>query len=102
QASATTASLPIGVPVSSPRSVSMIGGKGWCSANKATPAGIDCVGTNPLEINGRRTTGVGRLLADSTLLADSPAPADSQVSARGTSVSRPIAPTPSTASAGGR
>ena len=44
--------LPIGVPRSSPRSVSMIGVKGWFSANHRSAAGIDSVGTKPLPRNG--------------------------------------------------
>ena len=64
--------MPIGVPSSSPRSVSMIGVNGWYSANQRSPAGIESVGTNPLPRNGRSTSGIGRLLAASTVLAARP------------------------------
>ena len=37
---ATMALLPIGVPSSSPRKVSIIEVTGWFSANQRTPAGI--------------------------------------------------------------
>src|SRR6266545_4549401 len=40
QATAMTALLPIGVPVSSPRTVSMTGVNGWYSANQRSPTGI--------------------------------------------------------------
>jgi hypothetical protein len=53
QATAITALLPIGVPRSSPRVVSMRGVKGWFSANQRTPAGIAWVGTKALLMKGR-------------------------------------------------
>src|SRR6266542_6031236 len=81
QATVMTPLLPIGVPISSPRTVAMNGVKGWYSAKARNPAGIESVGTNPLPRNGRNTSGVGRLLADSTVLAARPSATDSQVSA---------------------
>ena len=66
----------------------MIGVKGWCSAKNAIPAGIDSVGTNPLPRNGSRNSGIGRLLAVSTLLLTSPSATASQMMAKLTSVSR--------------
>ena len=59
-------------PTSSPRTVSMIGVNGWCSANQASGPGIDSVGTNPLLRNGRRIRNIGRLLAVSTLFETMP------------------------------
>ena len=56
QATATAPPLPIGVPSSRPRIVSMIGVNGWCSANQRTAAGIESVGTNPLLRNGSSWT----------------------------------------------
>src|SRR5690242_15010736 len=70
----------------------MIGVNGWYSANWRSPAGIDAVGTNPLPRNGRNSSGIGALLADSTLLLDSPSATDSQVMANVTSRSSPAAP----------
>src|SRR5260370_22415028 len=52
QATARTALLPIGVPSSSPRSVSMTGVKGWYSANQRIPIGIESGRTNALLVNG--------------------------------------------------
>ena len=40
---AMTALLPIGVPNSSPRRVSMVGVKGWYSANQRSAIGIAAV-----------------------------------------------------------
>ena len=79
----------------------MNGVNGWYSANQRTPAGIESVGTKPLPRNGSRISGIGRLLAVSTLLADQPSATASQVSAKVISASRPSAASHSTA-AGGR
>jgi hypothetical protein len=68
QAMAMTALLPIAVPSSSPRTVSMTGVNGWYSANQRSHVGIESVGTKPLPRNGRNTSGWGRLLAASTVL----------------------------------
>ena len=46
----------------------MIGVNGWYSAKARSPAGMESVGTNPLPRNGSSTSGIGRLLAVSTLL----------------------------------
>src|SRR5690348_5292107 len=93
QATESTALLPIGVPISNPRIVSMNGVNGWCSAKARSQAGIESVGTNPLPRNGRNTNGCGMLLADSTVLAHMPQATVSQVSAK-----LIIARTPSAAS----
>jgi hypothetical protein len=52
QAMAITALLPIGVPSSNPRSVSIIEVNGWFSANHRTPAGMVLAGTKPLLMKG--------------------------------------------------
>ena len=67
------------VPSSRPRSVSIIGVNGWYSANHRTAVGIDSVGTKPLPRNGSRISGIGRLLAPSTVLDARPRATDSQV-----------------------
>jgi hypothetical protein len=95
QARASMALFPIGVPMRSPRSVSMKGVNGWYSANHRSPAGIESVGTNPLPRNGRRISGMGRLLAASTLLARRPSATDSDVIARVIIARRPAAMAPS-------
>src|SRR5215218_9383021 len=82
QATARTALVPIALPSSSPRTVSMTGVNGWYSANQRSPVGIESVGTKPLPRNGRNTSGVGRLLAASTVLVTRPNATHSQVSAR--------------------
>src|ERR1019366_4407424 len=71
-ATARTASLPMGVPVRSPRRVWMIGVKGWLRANQATPAGMAAVGTKALDMNGATTTSSERLLAPAGGLASRP------------------------------
>src|SRR6186997_3474527 len=82
---------PIGVPSMSPRSVSMIGVNGWFSANHATGPGIESVGTKPLLKNGSRMSGIGRLLAASTVLDTKPMPTESHVKANDTIVRNPNA-----------
>src|SRR2546421_11872739 len=66
-AAARTALFPIGVPSSSPRTVSVTGLTGSYRANHRRPAGIDAVGTKPLLRNGSSIRNIGRLLAGSTL-----------------------------------
>src|SRR5918995_7296839 len=44
---AITASFPTGVPISSPRIVSVTGVNGWYVANCARPGAIESVGTKP-------------------------------------------------------
>src|SRR6185437_16608381 len=95
-------SVPIGVPDSSPRSVSVIGVNGWCSANQRRPAGIESVGTNPLPRNGSSNRNIGVLLAVSTLLLASPSATHSQASANATSTANPATASHSTAEASGR
>src|SRR5450631_2155377 len=82
QAMAMTALLPIGAPISRPRSVSMIDVKGWYWANQRTPVGIVARGTNALLRNGRRNKGITTLLAASAVLVTRPRATANQVSAR--------------------
>ena len=96
QPTASTPLSPIGVPISRPRTLSMIGVKGWCSANQARPGGIEPVGTKPLLRNGRKTRNIGRLLAVSTLSADMPRATESHEMASAASISRPVAAAHST------
>src|SRR5215470_4957902 len=91
QATAMIALWPIGVPRSSPRTVSVAGVKGWYSANQRTPAGIEPVGTKPLPRNGSSSRNIGRLLAVSTLLLTRPRATDSQISAKLIIAMTPIA-----------
>ena len=79
----------------------MIGVKGWFSANQRIAAGIESVGTNPLPRKGSRIRGIGRLLAVSTFLETSPSATASQITAKVTIVSRPIAATHSSGPAVG-
>ena len=60
----------------------MIGVNGWCSANQASPVGIESVGTKALDRNGSRISGIGALLAASTLPLASPSATHSQVTAQ--------------------
>src|SRR5262245_29187521 len=101
QATATTALLPIAVPSSSPRTVSVTGVNGWYPANQRSPVGIDSAGTKPLPRNGRNTRGMGRLLAASTVLATRPNATDNQVTARVIIASTPAAASHSTGVASG-
>src|SRR5215470_10025701 len=68
--------------MSRPRTVLITGVNGWYSANQRIAAGIDCVSTKPLPRNARMMSGVGALLADSTVLAARPRATDSQVRAK--------------------
>ena len=74
--------LPIGVPSRRPRTVSMIGVKGWFWANQLTPSGIVFVGTKALLRKGRRTRKIGRLLAVSTSRGHMPRATENQEMAR--------------------
>src|SRR5205823_7712300 len=102
QATVMIALWPIGVPRSSPRTVSVAGVKGWYSANQRTPAGIESVGTKPLPRNGSNSRNIGRLLAVSTLLLTRPRATDSQMSAKLIIASTPAAAIHSAALAVGR
>src|SRR5690349_1982482 len=95
-ATATIAFVPIGVPTRSPRSVSIIGVNGWCSANQASGPDIELAGTNPDDTNGSSTRKNGVLLAVSTLSAAIPSATDSQLIAIETSTISPSASAHST------
>ena len=56
------ASVPIPVPVSSPRTVSVIGVNGWYSANCRSPAGIEAVVAAAEEIAAREAAMAKALL----------------------------------------
>src|SRR5579883_3518638 len=86
-----TALCPIGVPVSRPRSVLMIGVNGSFWANQRTPAGIEAVGTKALETNGRNCGISDQLLAPAGVLAIIPKPTHSQLSARVSRTKSPAA-----------
>src|SRR6516165_11025597 len=79
---AMAALCPIGPPTSRPRTVSITGVNGWYSANQRIAVGIEDVSTKPLPRNARMISGVGALLADSTVLAARPRATDSQVRAK--------------------
>ena len=96
QAPARRALCPIGVPVSRPRRVSMIGVKGWLWANQRTPAGMESVGTNALLTKGNTSIMRDRLFAPSGVLANSPKATASQVKARVSPANMPAAATHST------
>src|SRR5207237_5686130 len=92
QATARTALFPIGVPSSSPRSVSMTGVKGWYSANQRTPADIESGRTKALLVNGRISWKMReRLLAPAGVLPIRPKTTATQVSAKVKSATRPSA-----------
>src|ERR687892_70552 len=101
-AAATTALLPIGVPRRRPRTVSMIGVKGWYSANQRRAVGMESVGTKPLPRKGRKTRGMGALLAASGVGDLRPRATDSQVMATTNRVSIAAAASHSAAVALGR
>src|SRR4029450_4776140 len=82
QATETPALLPMAVPSSRPRRVSLNGVKGWYSANQRRAVGIESVGTNPLPRKGSSIRGIGRLLAASTVLLTRPQATESQVMAK--------------------
>src|SRR6516225_7733313 len=84
QAFAAIAWVPMGPPVSRPRTVWVTGVKGSYSANWRSPAGMVAVATNALDRNGSRVRNMGVLLAVSTLLAAKPSAADSQMRANAT------------------
>ena len=69
----------------------MIGVNGWLSANQRNGSGIEPVGTNPLPKNGKSSSGIGRLLAVSTLLVSMPSATAIHVRARALNVRRPAA-----------
>src|SRR3954447_25465265 len=91
QAVAMAALLPIGVPRRRPRTVSMIGVKGWYSANQRRTVGMESVGTKPLPRQGSRIRGIGALLAASGVGDFRPRETDSQVMATTNRVSIPVA-----------
>jgi hypothetical protein len=70
-ATARIALFPKGVP-SNPRSVSMMGVKGWYWANQRIPTGIDSVLTKALLMNGSKTKIRARRLAPAGVLPTSP------------------------------
>ena len=80
--------------------MSVIGVKGWFSANWRRPAGMESTGTKPLPKNGRRIRNIGMLLAVSTLLASRPNATESQMSAKASSTSSPTAASQRRGSAG--
>src|ERR1700721_2539766 len=80
---------PIGVPVRSPRTVSVKGVNGWYSANWRSPVGIVTVGTKPLPRNGNSVKNMGVLLAVSTLFAARPSAVASQINAKVNNASMP-------------
>src|SRR3984957_11766867 len=102
QAPAAMACAATGPPVSSPRTVSVMGVNGWYSANHRSPAGIDPAGTNPLPRNGSTIRNIGVLLADSTVLAASPRATVSQVNANAAAASIPAGASPPSGPASGR
>src|SRR6516164_3515669 len=86
-----TALWPIGPPMSRPRTVLITGVNGWYSANQRIAVGIECVDTKALPRNGRTISGVGALLADSTVLAARPGATDSQTRAKVNRIRMPAA-----------
>ncbi len=86
-------SLVAGAPLSNPRRVSMIGVKGWYSANCRTPAPIFSAGTIALLKNGSMTSGKVAMPADSTVFAANPKATVSQPAAKPSSAT--ISTTPS-------
>src|ERR1035438_3719710 len=102
QAMARIALLPIGVPVSSPRSVSVIGVNGSCSANQRTPPDIELAGMNALLRKGRNAGISARLFAPAGVLASSPNATVSQVSAVVSRANIPAAAIQATGPAHGR
>src|ERR1700754_3261381 len=102
QAVAMAALLPMGVPRRRPRMVSMIGVKGWYSANQRRAVGMESVGTKPLPRKGSRTRGIGALLAAWGVGEWCQGRTDSEVMATGNGVSSPAAPSHSVTVAFGR
>src|ERR1700691_3878362 len=100
-ATASKALLPMGIPVSSPRRVWMIGVKGWLRANQATPAGMLAVGTKALDMNGATTMSSERLFAPAGVLASRPKETVSQLTATASRAKMTVASTHSIAVAVG-
>src|SRR5699024_189913 len=73
---------PIGVPIHSPRRVSITGVTGWCSANPRSAAGSVSVGTNALLTYGTNMITKVNALAPCAPRTSRPAAADSQEIAR--------------------
>jgi hypothetical protein len=94
--------VPMGVPVSSPRRVSVAGVNGWYLANCCNPVGMVAVGTNALLRKGSSVRTIGVLLAVSTLFAARPSAVDSLTRARVNKASTPIAASHSVGVALGR
>jgi hypothetical protein len=61
-ASAQIQLTPTGVPVSRPRTVSLIGVKGWYWANQRSPSAMESVGTKGLDKKGNSCRIIGVLL----------------------------------------
>jgi hypothetical protein len=80
----------------------MIGVNGWYSANHRSPAGSESVGTNPLPKKGSSVSGMGRLLAPSTVFVTRPIATASHTRANATAARNPAAASHSTAVASGR
>src|SRR5688572_33472587 len=99
---ATVVLLAAGSPVSSPRRVSMIGVKGWYSANCRTPAPIVSAGEIALLRNGSMISGTVTNPADSGVLAANPRATVIQLVEKETSTRNPIAPSHSGKLAFGR
>src|SRR5579875_1368385 len=72
----------IGVPNSSPRTVSMTGEKGWYSANQRIPAGIESGQTNALLVNASNWNIRARLFAPAGVLPTRPNATPIQVTPR--------------------
>jgi hypothetical protein len=95
QAMATMASPPSGVPLSSPRTVSMIGVNGWYSANSRRPGPILSAGTIALLKNGSMTSGTEAMPAVSGDFAASPRATVSHPAAKLSSTMMPSTPSQS-------
>jgi hypothetical protein len=78
QATARSPLLPVGCP-SGVRGGLHDRVKGSYSENQRIPVGTESVGTNPLPRKGSRISGMGRLLAASTLLVTIPSATASQI-----------------------
>src|SRR5262249_59228974 len=78
-------------PNARPRPLWRPGGNVGYAATQTIAVGIDCVSTNPLPRKGRMISGVGALLAASTVLAARPRATDSQVRAKANRIRMPAA-----------